>query len=290
MGDFPSQWKWVKDLKEGGQGHTFVVKRADKSDLNQYALKRGRTGYYQREVQACTTLDHPNLLKLIDHGYTPGNKPFLVTEYCQGGSLEDGLPSFTTPNPGLRFFRQIVAGIAYAHTQATPVYHLDIKPANIFLKDGRPVVGDFGICFIDDNQQTLTHEGPHGSIYYCAPELRERKIENGLKYAASDIYSLGKVLYWLFTKEIHDGHEDDYSNNPQRRLARLFLSHPQFAFVDELISVMVQRKAENRIQSADDLDCRIQGVIDRIEAGGRVLDLRVAQRCLYCGEGRYQPA
>src|SRR5258706_7805796 len=46
-----------------------------------------------------------------------------------------------------------------------------------------------------------------GSMYYCAPELRGPKIEGNSPPAAADVYSLGKVLYWLFTGDVYDGHE-----------------------------------------------------------------------------------
>lgn len=81
MGDFPSQWTRLWDLSEGGQGHTFVVKRSDGSDSNEYVLKRlknpERRDYFEREIQACETLDHPNVLKVLEHGQTPKGKPFF---------------------------------------------------------------------------------------------------------------------------------------------------------------------------------------------------------------------
>ncbi|HLX43454.1 MAG TPA: serine/threonine-protein kinase [Bryobacteraceae bacterium] len=292
MGDFPSQWICVRELSEGGQGHTFVIRRADESDDKRYVLKRlknpNRADYFSREVTACLTLDHPNVLKVIEQGVTPKGKPFLITDFCEGGSL-DGV-ELDDPAAGLRFFRQIVAGVAAAHASQPPIYHLDLKPENIFLSDGRPVVGDFGICFIEDGIVGMTSEGPRGSMYYCAPELRGPRIEGTPSKAAADVYSLGKILYWLFTKEVYDGHEEDYGNESGRHLARRFPSHPQFALVDELVSATVRRKSTDRIQNAADLGDRVQRIADRIEAGGRVLDLNIPQRCLYCAEGHYRPS
>ena len=145
MADLPPEWTVVRDLPEGGQSHTFVVQRSDKSDSNLYVLKRlrnpNRRDYFEREIQVCTTLDHPNILKVLEHGETPKGKPFLITAYCAGGSLNDS-PMFSSPGDGLRFFRQIVAGVAYAQTHQPPIYHLDLKPENILLTKGAPVVGD----------------------------------------------------------------------------------------------------------------------------------------------------
>ena len=64
MGDFPQQWGWLRDLGEGGQGHTYVVKRSDGSDSADYVLKRlknaKRKEYFEREIQACERLNHPS--------------------------------------------------------------------------------------------------------------------------------------------------------------------------------------------------------------------------------------
>lgn len=66
MGDFPHQWTWLRDLDEGGQGHTYVVQRAESADDTEYVLKRlknpKRDDYFEREILACKKLDHPNVL------------------------------------------------------------------------------------------------------------------------------------------------------------------------------------------------------------------------------------
>ncbi len=296
MGDFPQKWTRVRDLVEGGQGHTYVVMRSDGSERTEYVLKRlknsKREEYFQREIQACEKLNHPNVLKIIEHGKTPSNKPYLVTPYCKGGSLETRGPLDLPLLVGLRMFLPICAGVADAHQ--SKVFHLDIKPANIFVsEDGVPVVGDFGICFIEDTEYVMSSDGPRGSMYYCAHELRGPKIRPGTLLAPADVYSLGKVLYWLFTGDVYDGSQEDYSDLVERNLAERFSSAPEFAFVDELIKGTVQRDPQQRIRNgfsnAVDLRDRVQAVIKRIEAGGRVLDLSKPMLCIFCARGYYLP-
>jgi len=127
-------------------------------------------------------------------------------------------------------------------------------------------------------------------MYYCAPELRNPKIAGGVRPMTADVYSLGKILYWLFTGDVYDGHEEDYANDADRRLVRLHPTYPQFAFIDELVAAAVRRNLTERPVDAPDLFDRLRRVVDRIDAGGRVLDLRIPQRCIYCAVGIYQPA
>lgn len=293
MGDFPHQWSWLRDLEEGGQGHTYLVKRSDGSDSAEYVLKRlknpKREEYFEREIQACEKLNHPNVLKVLEHGKTPKGKHYLITPFCAGGSLQS-LAQSSRPIDGLRLFIQICAGVAHAHESG--VYHLDIKPANIFLKNGTPVVGDFGICYIEDGEYVMTSEGPRGSIYYCAPELRGPRLRSDTPLPTADVYSLGKVLHWIFSHDVRDGHQEDYSQFCENLLAELFPTFPEFAFVDELIAGTVLRDPNQRIErgfsTAVNLRNRVQTVIDRIEAGGRVLDLTKPLRCVFCAAGTYK--
>ena len=160
------------------------------------------------------------------------------------------------------------------------------------MKNGTPV-GDFGICYIDDGEYVMTSEGPRGSIYYCAPELRGPKITSVAPLSTADVYSLGKVLHWIFSHDVRDGHQEDYSELTENRLAELLPAFPEFSFVDELIEGTVQRDPFQRIErgfsTAINLRDRVQAVIDRIEAGGRVLDLTKPIRCLFCATGTYKP-
>jgi serine/threonine protein kinase len=290
MGDFPPEWQHVRDLTPGGQGYTYVVRRAKNAGSQLFVLKRlkniNRKAYFDREIRACMALQHPNVLKIIENGETPKGLPYLISEYCEAGSLNT-LKPFHDPLVGLQFFAQIVEGVAQAHCHLEPIYHLDLKPENILLKGDTPVVGDFGICFIEDGEYNLTADGPRGPIYYCAPELRGRKIASGVDLARADIYSLGKVFFWLFTGEVYDGHEDDYGGG---RLFKMYPKEPHFVLIDELIVAMIMKDPASRIKTAADLLDRVADIIRRIIARANVLNLDVPQHCLYCAIGHYRAA
>ena len=82
-----------------------------------------------------------------------------MTEYCEGGSLEDDVWKRSAIRQVLEDFLQVCEGVAYAHSKG--VIHRDIKPANIFVrKDATLAVGDFGLCFFEDDgvRHTVTGE------------------------------------------------------------------------------------------------------------------------------------
>ena len=92
----------------------------------------------------------------------------------------------------VELFPQICAGVAHAHEKG--VIHRDIKPENILLRnDGTPVVGDFGICYVDADEGgrlTDTMEVA-GSRWYCAPELQDGRDASGprkQRYPATFVY------------------------------------------------------------------------------------------------------
>jgi len=96
MGDvLGGRWEIVRALGEGGQAHTFLVQDSNSDSKTHFVLKRlknpNRLDRFAIEVEAVRTLDHPNILHLID--FDLENEPyFLVTEYCEAGSLDKSKP------------------------------------------------------------------------------------------------------------------------------------------------------------------------------------------------------
>jgi len=291
MPDFGPHWTWVHNLGEGGQGWTFIVKRVDGADDREYVLKRlknlKRIDRFEREIEACKRLEHPNILRIIDADADPKGRPFLVTEYCPRGSLVDKHPPVGTPVLEVfEIFRQICGAVAYAHDHG--VVHRDIKPENILLReDGTPVLGDFGICFIDDDGTRITMtEEVAGSRFYCAPELREGRLEDGVRSAAADVYSLGKVLYWMLSGGVSFDREEH--RNERYALGRHDPGNPAFELVNELLDSMIVQDWRNRTVDGRILLPRVDDLISVVRAGGHAITLSVPHRCTFCAQGVYK--
>ncbi len=139
-------------------------------------------------------LDHPNLVSIEDQGAVDGI-PYIVMGYAGEETLalrlsEDGPLS---PAEAAGLMAQICSGVQALHDHG--FVHFDIKPANIFLRGGRPRLGDYGLArLITTSRRTLSFG--RGTPLYMAPELLDRKGDE-----RSDIYSLGVVLFETLSGE-----------------------------------------------------------------------------------------
>ncbi|MET8947255.1 serine/threonine-protein kinase [Streptomyces sp. NPDC004542] len=155
------------------------------------------TSRFHLEAQTAGSLNHPNVVGVLDFGEHEHHL-FLVMELVQGDSLARLLAT-SGPLPAAHVARmaaEAAAGLAAAHRQG--IVHRDIKPANLLLDaDGTLKIGDFGIArFFDDPGAALTATGQIvGTSLYLAPERALGKPAG----PASDVYSLGCVLYQLLT-------------------------------------------------------------------------------------------
>jgi serine/threonine protein kinase/WD40 repeat protein len=210
-GDFQQRFDQCEMLGRGGFG---VVYRAYDRKLRRYvALKVARqTGgdglrarkSLQREAEATARLRHPHLVALHDIVFTESDA-LLVSELIIGQTLSDysaQYPDGCPPRVAATIIRQVAQAVQHAHDQN--VLHRDIKPSNILLDstiaiDGLPFsarLADFGVArIIHDDTVTESHTGFVGTYCYTPPEAILNAYQAHTR--ASDIYSLGVVLYEL---------------------------------------------------------------------------------------------
>ena len=310
MPDFGSRWKLVQkeSIGKGGQGNAYLVSDAQSPDSPKYVAKvlngkhdseSPRWKRLEEEIEVSKTFDHPNVVRAIDAGHTSGSGyPFFVMPFYSDGSLQGARTRSTPPGTIFNLFAGICDGVAHIHKKG--VVHRDIKPANIFLDAGRAVVGDLGLCFrVDAESLTETMEVA-APRWFGAPELRNGHLE--VATPSADVYSLGKLLYWMFTGRVFDREEQDYDTEDRR--LRHVLSQKAIdvsagtvddrlihagAFADDVVAQTVRYTPATRIQTAGELASTVRRMAARFECGGRALDLSLPQRCLFCGNGLYKP-
>jgi len=193
-----------RELGEGGMAIVYLAR--DLRHDRQVALKVLKPDLaamigpdrFTAEIRTTANLQHPNILPLFDSGEADGNL-FYVMPFVEGVTLQqriDGEKQLPV-DEAVAIVAEIADGLDHAHRQG--IVHRDIKPANILLRDGRPVVTDFGIAIAVGGaaSQRLTETGLSlGTPFYMSPEQAAGERDIG---PASDIYSLAAVLYEALT-------------------------------------------------------------------------------------------
>ncbi len=194
------------EVGRGGMGTVYRAVRADDAFHKEVALKLVRSGRSSAEVlkrfraerQILAGLDHPNIARLLDGGATEEGEPYLVMEYVEGHPIDSYCEERAlTTSARLTLFRAVCAAVQYAHQNL--VVHRDLKPGNILVtEDGVPKLLDFGIAKVlaDDPTEAPTQTAfPALTPDYASPEqVRAQPVTT-----ASDVYSLGVVLYEVLT-------------------------------------------------------------------------------------------
>jgi len=194
----------LEQIGHGGMGEVFSAVRADGQYEKKVAIKLVRSGYdtesilerFRNERQILASLDHPNIARLLDGGTTDDGIPYLVMELVDGTPVDDYCDARKLNiTSRLQLFRQICGAVQYAHQHL--VIHRDIKPSNILVTpEGSPKLLDFGIAkLLDASGGTEATVLRPMSPEYASPEqIRGEPITT-----ATDVYSLGVVLYRLLT-------------------------------------------------------------------------------------------
>jgi serine/threonine protein kinase len=202
-------YRILREIGHGGMGIVYLAERADGQYRRRVAIKivnvriagEDTLRRFRNERQVEAALDDPNIARLLDGGTTDDGMPYLVLEYVEGENIDRWCDARKmTVRDRLKLFQQVCAAAQYAHDKE--VIHRDIKPGNILVTaNGTAKLLDFGIAkvlnpeLLSDAETTLGL-GPMTPEYSSPEQLRGCSVG-----PASDIYSLGVVLYHLLTRQ-----------------------------------------------------------------------------------------
>jgi tetratricopeptide (TPR) repeat protein len=209
VGEIVGNYRLVELVGSGGMGSVYRAVRVDNEIEMSVAVKLIRAAFYSPDViakfraerQILANLQHPNIARVLDGGARADGLPYLIMEFVDGVPPGDYCGQHDLAiNQRLGLFRQVCSAVHYAHQNM--VIHRDLKPANILVtSEGTAKLLDFGVAEIlspDPSQQSAAATEAlmaRMTVRYSSPE----QVRGEQVTTASDVYSLGVILYELLT-------------------------------------------------------------------------------------------
>ncbi|HTY41403.1 MAG TPA: serine/threonine-protein kinase [Thermoanaerobaculia bacterium] len=201
-------WEIEREIGHGGMGTVYLAARSGDGFRQTVALKIVRRGMdtdfvlerFRGERRILAGLDHPGIARLLDGGSTETGAPYFVMEYIDGRHLlEDARARDLSVPERLRLFLPVCDAVAYAHRHL--VVHRDIKPSNVLVTaDGVPKLLDFGLAKLLRPDADGADGRTETALRLLTPDYASPEQVRGEPVTtATDIYSLGVVLYELLT-------------------------------------------------------------------------------------------
>lgn len=272
-------YRVVRPLAQGGMAAVFEAEDPQSGELVAVKLLtlRGLAATrFDREYRALSRLDHPNIVRVYQYGVHNGS-PFLCMELLDGVPIQvfakaQGRPGNEARTQAvIRVAAEIADALEYLHERK--IVHRDLKSANILiLGDGSAKLLDFGTAHIAGHEETITRHGEFvGTFAYASPE----QITGGKVAPASDLYSLGVLLYRLCTGR------RPFKSTSSHELARLHVERkpvpPRLLVpeipedIDALILRLLEKDPADRPESAAVVGQYLRGVLKQLE-GDRPLE------------------
>jgi serine/threonine protein kinase/Tfp pilus assembly protein PilF len=221
-------YKLLELIGRGGMGAVYLGERADGEVTQRVAVKLLPPGAgdihrerFLQERQILASLAHPNIARMLDAGHLDNGQPFLAMEYVDGKPV-DVFSSGLSVHQKITLFLKVCGAVGDLHRNL--VVHRDLKPSNILVTtEGEPKLLDFGIAKILDLATDSTITGMRMlTPDYASPE----QVTGGKISTATDIYSLGAVLYQLLTGKLAHEFQDQSPETIAREVTTREVTRP----------------------------------------------------------------
>jgi eukaryotic-like serine/threonine-protein kinase len=271
----------ISELGRGGMGAVYLAERADGQFEKRVAIKVLKRGTDTDEVlrrfrierQILAKLEHPNITRLLDAGTTRDGLPYFVMEFVEGTPITKFVQRKNMDLRGrLQLFLKVCSAVELAHRQH--IIHRDIKPGNVLAnEDCELKLLDFGIAKLlgvcPDNEEVTVAAERRFTPIYAAPEQSAGRAAT----IASDVYSLGALLYELLTNTPPPGSsngnspENDLSKHLTEPLPSHIIPDPQTKCqlrgqLHQIVAKAMRRDPAQRYSSAAELSKDIERYLD----------------------------
>jgi serine/threonine-protein kinase len=266
-------YRLEREVGEGGMGTVYLAVRDDDAYQKRVAVKVLRGGLlgdevrrrFRRERQILANLDHPNIARLLDGGTIDDGLPYLVMEYVEGEPIVAYADRRRlSVAERLRLFRSVCAAVQYAHQNLT--VHRDLKPSNILVGEGGvPKLLDFGIAkLLGPDTESPGLAVTQTQVRLMTPEYASPEQVRGESVTtATDVYSLGVVLYELLTGRRPHVAEGDTLRDLERRIVHEEATRPS-AVLAHMPGDTAEQVARQRAAHVDSLRRQIAGDLDTV--------------------------
>lgn len=269
-------------IGQGGMAEVYRAVRDDDHYQKEVAIKLVRPGRittftlarFRYERQILASLEHPNIARMLDGGATDDDLPYFVMEYIPGQTINDYCQTQNLSiKQRLKLFRSVCTAVQYAHKNL--VIHRDLKPTNILVtNDGLPKLLDFGIAKllapeVSSNAVTVAQTMTMMRLMtpdYASPE----QVSGEPVTTATDVYSLGAVLYELLTGELPHRFKDRTLAEIERVICQAEIERPSVVAgssskasarwrralegdLDNIMLMALRKEPERRYQSVEQL-------------------------------------
>lgn len=256
-------YRLVRLLGSGGMGAVYLAERTDGEVQQQVAVKLLRADGHRpvwrerflRERQLLASLNHPSIVHLIDAGHTGDGRPYLVMEHVEGVPI-DVYAAGIGVDDRLKLFLRVCEGVSHAHRRL--IIHRDLKPSNILVDaSGQPKLLDFGIAKLLDETGDATQTIERLlTPNYASPE----QLGGAAQTTATDVYSLGAVLYQLLTGVAP---RESTPGTPKAGIAPPSRVNPEVPRdLDFIVRKALRAEPEERYVSVDEFANDIRAALD----------------------------